>query len=441
MNVAWMTPFFRDSAVGELAGRAALELQQAGHHVVLFGTGPQPYIPTSLQFVAMGDRGLVDPDAMNQFDAVVYNVSNHGSSFPIFWLLERTPGIVVLCDRVYVHGLDAYTRAIGTPARLEALANRNYGQEGVAFVRRFRAGTYRPEELERFPFFEPLLHFAQGAIVHSVEYRELVRNRWNGPVFQLSGFTVPPRPQTPPAPRAALQVAPGDFLLAFVGYITPYRSLQLLFEVLRDRPDLAARTKLAIVGRIEDNGYAEALQQAAAECGLAQNVRWGFNATDEVKHAVLANADAAYNCRSLNSEGSSASLLEEMSYGLPVIVNANGFARDIPPEAVCFVERESMRRGVETALQDLIEHPERRRAIGVAARAFVAANSSTQTYAHVIARAAEETAASRPSNAVKGRISAILQEMGVIDAGPIENGFERDVTALLSSAVEPEPVS
>jgi glycosyltransferase involved in cell wall biosynthesis len=437
MNIAWMTPFFRDSAVGELAGRAALELQNSGHNVVLFGTGGAPYIPTPLRFVELGQQGRVDPDVMNQFDAVVYNVANHGSSFPIFWLLERTPGIVILCDRVYVHGLDAYTQQTGAPNRLEAMAQRCYGPEGVAFVQRFRSGRATPEDFERFTFIEPLLRFAQCAVVHSNEYRELVASRWNGPVERLTGFTLPPRPAATPPPREAFTIGPDDFLLAFVGYITPHRSLQLLFEVLRDRPDLAARVKVAIVGRIEDQAYAQTLQQTAAQFGLASIMRWGFNAPDEVKHAMLSHADAAYNCRSLNSEGSSASLLEEMSYGLPVIVNANGFARDIPADAVCFVQREQMRRDVERTLEALIANPQERRAIGQRAKAYVAKSSSTQTYANVIERIAEQTAGTRPVNSVKGRVYSVLEEMGVVDGGTLEANLYTDVETLLAPVPAP----
>ncbi|MBV8489943.1 MAG: glycosyltransferase family 4 protein [Candidatus Eremiobacteraeota bacterium] len=417
MNAVWATPFFANSAVGELGGRVAIELAREGHHVVLVGTGPAPYITTPLPFIAAGESGRVDPDLFGQFDTAIFNASNHGSSIPIFWLLERVPGIVVLCDRVYVHGLDAYTRAMGMPQRLEQMAQRYYGDAGVDFVRRFRAGTARNEELEQFPFFEPLLELAQCALVHSHEYVDFVSSRWKGLVERLTGFTVPPRPTEAPAPRSALQVGEDDFLLAFVGYITPYRSLDVAMQVLRDRPDLARKTKFAVVGRIEDNAYAQQLQNTAVQYGLGDIMRWGFNANDATKHAVLGNADAAYNCRTLNSEGSSASLLEEMSYGVPTIVNANGFARDIPPDAVCFVERATMHADVTRVLEELIGSPERRKAIGERARAWIATNSTTQSYATTIANAADRTAYLRPRNGIRGRIASVLDEMGVTETG------------------------
>jgi glycosyltransferase involved in cell wall biosynthesis len=419
MRIACITPFYENSAVGAVAERTAQAMQRAGHDVVLVGSGRAPYRPTTLEFLGAGEFGRLDTDAMAQFEALVYNAANDPASASIFWLMERVPGIVVLHDRTYVHGYEAYTRQfLARPRRFEYLAEKYYGAAGVAFVRRFRNSQAGQDDIIRFPFLEPLLEGALAAVVHFGEFGEAVRSLVKIPVLSSS------RPSYHRLAATDSRLAPertdNRFLLAYVGHVSPYRCLPTLFAVLHDRPDLLATTRVSILGKVDDVAFAERLRQNAAELGIQDAIRWHFNASEEAKHELLSSADAAFNCRSLNSEGMSASLLEEMAYGLPVIVNAGGFAREAPDDSVCFVDTDDMRPGIENALETLLRHPSERRRIGERAAAWAATAGSTESYAENIVRLARETRGARAAKTILGRIRTTFEEMGDEPGGPAE---------------------
>ena len=410
MRIACVTPFFEGNSVGSVAERIGLEMQKAGHEVALIGTGRPPYWKTGLELITLGEFGRLDPERLRGFDAVVYHVGNHPSSSPILWLMERVPGIVILHDRFYADAYYAYGEYLAKPKQFGAIAEGYYGAEGLSFAWRFASKDILPEEMHRFTFLEPLLKNATAAVVHYDEYGDQIRALANIPVESSyrPGYPIVESPS--PALRGG-----AEFMLAYVGCVTRHRCLPLLFEVLRARPDLLARTRLAVVGLIEDPEYAEYLQRLAVEYGIDREIVWAFNATDERKHQILASADAAFNCRTLNSEGLSGSLMEQMSHGLPVIVNANGFALEAPADAVCFVAQDAMREGIERAMEMLIRDPEERRAIGKRARLWAQNDEASAAYAAAIVRLAEAAGIRSIVSGVCGRIRGLLDDMDMRD--------------------------
>ncbi len=424
MKIACVTPFYALSSVGDVAARTAAAMRRAGHDVLLIGTGRAPYWQTDLEFLGLGEFGRMDPRALDEFDAVVYHAVNDPAAAPAFWLAERVPGIVVLHDRTYVHGYEGYTRNfLGRPRYFETLAERYYGAEGAEFVRRFRAGQAGADEVFRFGLVPSVLENALGAIVHFREFAESVRSLTGIPVVDSHRPAYPRRdPEGEAAPRA--ESAGGDrLLLAYVGHVSPYRCLHLLFETLRDRPDLRARISVAILGKVDDDAFLAELKRTAHECGLEGAIRWQINATEDEKHALLAGAGAAFNCRSLNSEGLSGSLMEEMTYGLPAIVNRGGFAREVPDDCVYFVPNDDVRAGIERSLDALVGDPEERRQVGRRAAAWAAANGSTAEYAAAIVDLAQRTMECRAAKSVAGMLRAAFDAMDDLPGNPLERAL------------------
>lgn len=413
MKIACVTPFYHLSSVGDVAARTAQAMQSDGHDVVLIGTGRAPYWETTLEFIALGEFGRLDRRRAEQFDAIVYHAVNDPAAAPSFWLMERVPGVVILHDRTYVHGYDGYTRLfLGRPRYFETLAERYYGSEGAAFVRRFRGWQASPEDIFAFNLVPAVLENALGAVVHFEEFGEAVRRLTSIPVVSSRRPAYPRWREAPAAGAMVSAKSDGTFVLAYVGHVSPYRCLPQLFEVLRDRPDLLARMSVRILGKVDDDRFVAELQRTATDFGIAHAIEWQFNAGEDEKHDLLESSDAAFNVRSLNSEGLSGSLMEEMTYGLPVIVNADGFAREVPADAVCFVEREDLYAGVERALDMLVNRPDERERIGRNAAQWATANGSTTDYARGIVELASRTRDAKPAKALVGRLRDAIERMG-----------------------------
>jgi glycosyltransferase involved in cell wall biosynthesis len=425
VKIACVTPFFEGNSVGAVAERIGLAMRDAGHDVLLVGTGRPPYWETSLPLLPAGEYARVHPSVLREYDAVVYHVGNHPSSSPMLWLMERVPGIVVLHDRFYADAYYAYAAFLGKPSEFSALAVRYYGSEGASFAWRFPRKDVTTEEMHRYTFLEPLLECATGAVVHYEQYGEQIRALTDVPVQSSH------RPGYPIVKSNRRELRAGaEFVLTYVGCVTRHRCLPLLFEVLHARPDLLGRMRVVVVGLIEDPHFADSLQSLARELGIEDAVHWAFNATDELKHELLSVSDAAFNCRTLNSEGLSGSLMEQMTHGLPVIVNASGFALEAPADAVCFVEQHALREGIERELEALINDPVRRRAIGERARAWADAHAGTVPYADAVARMAEEVGRPATVGTVSGRIRGIFDDMNLRDPA-IRTNVDRLVTDLL----------
>ncbi len=378
MRIAWFTPFYAGNAIGKYGSRIVDVLLNRGHQVVVFGCGEGPLQDSRAPVVSLGISSYVQPSSMRQFDMIVYNVGNHPSSFPIIAQSAAVPGIIILHDRVYAHVLAAYGMQFLKDATFfERAAAETYGSEGTTFARKFLLGRATADEIDRFPLWEPIVHSARAVIALSEYQYRLVAERWAGPLLKLN---LPPLPThvVEPTSLDSLGLRDGALLLLYLGNFGPYRRVHVLFEVLRDRPDLADRLDFVAVGRTEDKRYVEFLRYAVDLYELQESVRIVHDADERVVQALLMRADIAYNCRYPSTEGQAASLLEQMSHGIPTIVTKTGSACDIPDDAAYFVDPKRLRAGVEKALEDLIGSEELRRSLRERAAAYSSAAHSNE---------------------------------------------------------------
>lgn len=172
--------------------------------------------------------------------------------------------------------------------------------------------------------------------------------------------------------RARLEIDPAALVLITLANLLPYKGHADLLTALAAVADrLPPGWVLLCAGR--DDGAGPALRDRARALGLAGHVRW-LGLRDDVP-ALLAASDLAVLAS--HQEGFSNSVLEGMAAGLPVIVTAVGGNVEAVEHGISGIvvpPRSPSELGA--AILALAHDPARRRRLGDAAQARVAAQFS-----------------------------------------------------------------
>jgi hypothetical protein len=181
-------------------------------------------------------------------------------------------------------------------------------------------------------------------------------------------------------------------LLASLGFQTPIKRSEEIIRALA-RPGLE-RAHLVIGGEVAPMLD---LEGAARRAGVADRVVvTGFLPTAELAAAIAA-CDLCLNLRYPSAGETSASLLRGLAAGRPAVVSDYAQFAELPDEAVLRVPvGEGEAEALAAALAGLLAQPERLRAMGAAAREYVAGEHDPARAARAVAEACAELAARRP---------------------------------------------
>lgn len=189
--------------------------------------------------------------------------------------------------------------------------------------------------------------------------------------------------RSPAAVRAELGVPPERLLAVMVGHLRSWKGQDVVIAALRQlEPDARARLQVVFVGGAapEEEGYRQSLLGAAADADLRPAIRFAgergdvpdlMNAADLVLHASTA------------PEPFGLVVVEGMALGKPVIASQLGGPSEIFAGGDGIAFDPARPESLAAHLRDLIADPERRRAIGEAARKRAAEFSIAATVAKV----------------------------------------------------------
>jgi glycosyltransferase involved in cell wall biosynthesis len=320
------------------------------------------------------------------YDRILYHFGNSALHAPMFDLLARHPGVVVLHD-VYLGHVLAH-RELHDPSRMvwsEAL----YNAHGYhALHERWHAADLL-QVASRYPCSLGVLQDARGGIVHSRFARDLVQD-WFGP-RHAAGLACIPLLRAPPPPieraeaRRRLGLGPEEFLVCSFGMLGPIKLNHRLLAAFRaSEPGRAQGSKLVFVGDNDAGDYGRAL--AAALDGKAAITGY---VEPELYRAYLAACDLAVQLRADTRGETPASLLDCLNYGVPAIANAHGAIGEIPEDALFLLADAFTDAELSDALDLLWRSPERRRELQDAGRALVRRHHAPEAVANLYRQAIE----------------------------------------------------
>jgi len=384
-----MTPLAKRSAIGRYSIAAVRALSGLADVDVFYPTTGDDLVCADARANIAIEEVESSEATLARYDAIFYNLGNyldyHSAIFEQYLLV---PGIPVLHDKVMQGFFVSCITRHFAPYHVW-LMHYLYGARGRRLALDLFSGGWSDEfealTAREFPLFEPCLINARGVVVHSRSARGLVSQRY-GDLLPVAKIDLPTfiydmeYPGQPLLTRDELGV-PDDVVLVVVGgRMNPTKRLDVVISAVAGDPELCAAAQLVFVGG-GDSQYLEIVQCLARDSGLGDRLRLVLHPDDREMHSYLAAADVCINLRNPSTESASASLVEQLHFGKPVIVTRTGVYDEVPDDVVVKTDIVDEVESVRQALHRLVFDGGYRAQVASAAREYASCHHSPEVYA------------------------------------------------------------
>lgn len=415
MRITFYTPLSLSSAIGRVAVSIAEELQGRGHRVSFVRTERESDTEAATHPTTLPVRWWQDvlpQEVANDSDIVLLNIGdNFGFHAGIASIVDQTPCLGIFHDFfLYSFFRDwALARDGGTFGLHDAEIARVYGAPAADIAKLAGNEWSLAEIAQRFPMTEWLAARCGGALAHSQYYRGRLEDTCAGPVA-VAALSYAPRDVAALAPRNDAPVS-----VLTVGHVNQNKCCAEVIKALaRSAHGKAVRYRIA--GPVAATDKA-ALEAVAAEAGFDGLDILGA-VTDAALVKELDRADIVCCLRRPVLEGASASAIEAMMTGRPVIVADAGFYADLPDDLVFKVPAEVPVQALSTMLDRLIADETLRLETGARARSWSRKTFTAETYVDTLESLIGEVIATRPYMAVSAHFGRELGALGLPAGGP-----------------------
>jgi glycosyltransferase involved in cell wall biosynthesis len=313
-----------------------------------------PYLARHYEIVCIVDQEATDPSFNEEFpvhdpqwlaanegrvERILYQFGNSPAHKHMFGLLERYPGVVVLHDFYLGDVLNDMARSGYGPG---AFSKALYASHGFSALVKDRLEGH-DVSARAYPCNSTPLYGSIGAIVHSRHAIELARS-WYGDavaslVCQIPFLPLAPDPAERRAARKRLELPETAFVVCSFGLVTPAKLSYRLLEAWLASP-LAQEEVcyLIFVGENDGGTYGNRLLDRIAGSGLSPRIQITGYCEESQYSDYLAAADLGVQLRARSRGETSAAVFDCLARRVPLIVNANGSAAELPDDVVVKLE-------------------------------------------------------------------------------------------------------
>ena len=409
MKIVMFTPGLKASAIGRMSILVVHALRAARHDVIvvrceneaLMVRSPHDFGGEVLPWTANDHVGA----AINDADSVIYHVGNN-YEFHVGCLewLARAPGIVCLHDFFLGHLFWPWAERNRTAAN--AVLKGWYGDATAAeYFTHPDSTAFIEATADAAPMTEWIGAMASGIVTHSNWAADRLLRSCPGPV------QVVPLPYNAPAGNGGTtESADGrTFRVLTIGHVNPNKRVASVVRALGNSPVLREHTVYRLVGQVQTD-------TVVALSGLARNYQVNLLISDELDNDALVSAidqaDVVTCLRWPSLEAASASAIEAMLYGKPVIVTDVHFYSELPDDCVLKIDPADEINSLQSALEKLYRSPELRAALGARAKAWATATFRADRYADSLVDMAIDVSRSRPALTAIDRLAHTLSKWG-----------------------------
>jgi glycosyltransferase involved in cell wall biosynthesis len=329
---------------------------------------------------------------MRGSDLVVHTLGNSPRHTQILRLAQRVPGLVVLHDTsltgLFIHDFISS----GRREELESLIERYHGESARALLGRALSSAEGSIELSlRAPLLGQAVARALGVVTHSRSAASAVA-RWTLGEVSIAPLPVPRH--HPPSRDLPFRARADEVLLVTIGHANPNRGIDRILRAV-SLLEVSRPFRFVVAGPVTPDlkmGY-EAL---ARDLEIEDRFVLTGALSEMSMGAVLARGDVFLSLRHPVLEAASASVLEQMSTGRPVVVLDQSHYSDLPEGSVVRLPVDAGTEVLCAALKALIEDPGQAAAIGQEGRTYVDTFHTDAAYADALASAAERALSMEP---------------------------------------------
>lgn len=414
-RLAWFTPFTRRSAIGVCSKRVVEALSELFDVEVWHPDLGDP-IETATPCRPFDPIDGADARSLKGYDHLVYNFGNNCEFHGGIWqTANQLPGVVILHDAVMYHFFsELYLEVKKDSAGFLQLFEKLYGAEAAEAVSRSLRGLTpsiaETAAITKWSMIEACIQSAVGVVIHSGYCKSKIDDIVDCPIVK-AGLPVERSAGERVLSRAKLGVPNDDVLVVIAGGLNRNKRADSVIRALGALGEPARKTTLALVGWITDE-ESERLKEIASSEGVESSIVFVGYASDEVFYSYLSQADICVNLRYPNTEGASASVIEEMLFDNAIVVLDTGVFRELPDHAVARVRLAYEHQDLVRCLDELVRSPGRRRELAAWARAHAEAEYRADLYARKVREVLEASAVASPLLRLADRVSDILSEIG-----------------------------
>ncbi|ABK14857.1 glycosyltransferase [Methanothrix thermoacetophila] len=353
-----------------------------------------------------------------RYDRVLYHIGNSPFHHHMFEMLDEYPGVTVLHD-FYLGNFKANMEFNGIyPGAWTHSLYESHGYKAV-FER------FHEEDLEKTIFTYPCnfdaISKSLGIIVHS-SYSSKLALKWYGAGKDwavIPHLRVLPRNVDRIAARKKLGVPQDAFLVCSFGLIAPTKNNHRLLNAwIKSSLSRDRHCQLVFVGENHGGEYGQSLLKTIKESGVQDRVHITGWVDRETFRSYLEAADVAVQLRTRSRGETSGTILDCMSYGLPLIVNAHGSSAELPDDAVYMLPDDFRDEELVEALELLWRDAERRESLGRRAREVISANHAPSRCAKQYCEAIE-----RFYERARTGTRALIESIAELDGMPSDDKF------------------
>ncbi len=425
MKIAWATPFSESSAIGQISRIVTDLLARRGHDVLIIRTelDPNAAIPIRSELPVISWQEVDRNSFARGQDVALVNFGDHyGFHAGALELIGYAPCIGIFHD-FYLYNLFSgwlATNGYGRERHDQEISN-TYGQLPpiVAHVENDLAAIQ--EIAERAPMTEWVAAKCASALAHSKFYLSRLERACPGPL------DVAPIPSRDPPVRDYVPQRDKLFTLTTVGILNPNKCADAVIQAIVGSSYLSERAEYRLVGAISE-AERQRLTSLAADAGF-QRLSIIGTVDDQTLFSEMERADAICCLRRPVLEGCSASAIEGMKAGRPVVVANAGFYADLPDELVfkvASVEPEPLR----AILEELASRPELRQSTGSRARAWALEHFSDEQYVCTVENLIARSLRVKPLHQLSGRIAREFAALGLSADDALVDRIASEMSAL-----------
>lgn len=386
MNLVVFTPALKASAIGRMSSLVTRALTAHGHSVVVvrsedaslhdaethdFGVGVEMVPWTQSAQIA---------SLLRSVDSIVYQIGNEYAYHRgcLEWL-PHFPGVICLHD--FFLGNLFYGWAQNRRENAKKVLSTWYGN-GIAdtYFSYTSSEAFINGTKDTAPMTEWVCAMAHGVIVHSNWGVQRVLESCPGPVEVVPLAYDAPYPMGGLVKVVTSPHTDGDrkVTVLTIGHVNPNKRAESVIRAIAGSAILRHQIQYRLVGKIEPD---TADRLAALASSLQVDLMISGEVDADVLGRAIVDSDIICCLRWPTIEGASASAIEAMLYGKPVIVTDAGFYAELPGTYVRKVSVETETSDLQRILEALCADNDGRLVLGREAASWAAATFSADNYA------------------------------------------------------------
>ena len=416
MKIAWVTPFAARSAIGRVSSTVIGELCDRNHEVTIIRSEHAKLSQSLSRATSVPMSWWQDVSPQNIYLETDVIVLNFGDNYDLhagtLAFAGTVPCLGVFHD-FYLYNL--FNRWLVNNGLGEEVHNREarrvYGEGVVPLATKAWRDEATVEQIATsLPMTEWLGRRCGAALAHSQFYVHRLESSCPGPIA-VAPLCFENRDVKPLPKRNGTKIT-----VTTIGIINPNKCAHSIIKSIATSPLLRTHCEFRLVGAISDGERAR-LEALCRGVGFGHLCILG-EVDDATLVAELERADIISCLREPVLEGASASAIEGMKSGRPIVVVNSGFYADLPGDLVFKIPAPLEISSLRETLERLVSNEELRRHTGIKARDWALQVFTSRAYVSVFEELSEQFLRAKPLLAVSHRIGQQLATLGVKDDDP-----------------------